>query len=273
MKSSVNSLQKYIFILITLAVVLLVTIVFAFWRFNNALSRNGVYTRGSALTDDVSQMAHTLTQQVQHSMKNLSFDAIVNRESEVVFSVTASDLISNYNTLYFKDHGRDFLAPMEKWGTFPYSTSPHTSHETIRYFFRQNPDLHSEPTLSIYVPSNSDYVQGITLDFDDHGYTEWAYQRYSEECFYAMKTLFPDAGDEHIWAIFKELFKSAYTDVCFVSIEEGEEISPRILYHKNSVGIYPYYASGMVHICIIPVTPEYLDELVSGGCEIYELEI
>lgn len=44
-------------------------------------------------------------------------------------------------------------------------------------------------------------------------------------------------------------------------------------YHKDGVGIYPYFAIGeWVHLCIIPVTQEIIDDYAQKGVEIREIE-
>ena len=49
--------------------------------------------------------------------------------------------------------------------------------------------------------------------------------------------------------------------------------APCVLYHKDGVGIYPYFAIGeWVHLCIIPVTQEVIDDYAQKGVEIREIE-
>ena len=208
---------------------------------------------------------------IRPEMKDISFAATYNRENELVFSVSVDDFISNYNALYYEDFGKNCLTPISEWVNFLYDSTPHSPYETTYYRFQQTPGIWAEPTISLYIPTNTDAIQEITLDFDDHRFTEWGYQEFTEECMYVLRLLFPALDENEIAALFNEFVSMAYSEKCFIREEEFEDVEPRVLYYKDDIGIYPYYALGMVHICIIPISQEYLDELFNQDIEVYEL--
>lgn len=208
-------------------------------------------------------------QDAPYEIMRLNFTAVENDEKQRSFSVLIDDFVSAYNSCYDKDYGENFLQTSSEWTKFNYTSKSNWDQETCCYRFQQDSNALSEPTISIYVSKNDGYIKEITLDFDDHGYTKWAYELYQQECYYTLKTLFPDDSDDDIVKLHDKLFHLAYEDTCFVT--EEEDIEPRVLYYKESIGMYAYYSGGMVHICIIPVTQNYLDELVLGGAEVDEI--
>lgn len=47
---------------------------------------------------------------------------------------------------------------------------------------------------------------------------------------------------------------------------------PSVLFHKNGIGVYPYFAIGdWERFCIIPVTEELLTEFAQKGVELHEI--
>lgn len=96
------------------------------------------------------------------------------------------------------------------------------------------------------------------------------YELYEEMCFYTIKVLFPDFTDDKIIELYTTLNNLAYNN--FTTVKYTSESVPCALYHKNGIGLYPYFAAGeRLHLCIIPVTQEYINELEKKGVEIYEI--
>ena len=126
------------------------------------------------------------------------------------------------------------------------------------------------PTITVYVPSNDDLVQEITVNFDDHSYMDSLYKVYEEMCFYTLKTVFPDLEDEKIINLYTTLNQLAYENVMPVKYASGAV--PCALYYRGDIGVYPYFALGdYVRLCVIPVTPQYLDQLRAQGVGVYEI--
>lgn len=208
-------------------------------------------------------------------IKKLDISVLDNREDELVFNISIDDYIESYNGYYWKDKKSRYLLPSsnDNWRTQILDTSIHSKHETVYYNFTEDEKVWPLPTISVYVPANSDYIQEITLNFDDHSYTEAMYKLYEEMCYYTLKVFFPDLSDDKITQLYTTLNSLAYDNL--VPHEQGYSSNsvPCALYHKDGIGLYPYFAVGeCVHLCIIPVTEETINDFEKKGVEIYEIE-
>ena len=211
--------------------------------------------------------------QPQMEIKELDIAVMENRENELVFDISIDDFIDSYNGYYWDDKNSCYLSPSSEWRCFIYETAIHSNHRTFYYNFTEDEKRWPLPTISVYVPTNGDYIQEVTLNFDDHGYTEAMYELYEEMCFYTLKVFFPDFTDEKITELYTAQNKLAYENV--FPNEEGYDSDsvPCALYYKDGIGLYPYFAIGeFVHICIIPVTQETINEFEMKGVEIHEIQ-
>lgn len=208
-------------------------------------------------------------------IKKFDISVLDNREDELVFNISIDDYIESYNGYYWKDKKSRYLLPSsnDNWRTQILDTSIHSKHETVYYNFTEDEKVWPLPTISVYVPANSDYIQEITLNFDDHSYTEAMYELYEGMCYYTLKVFFPDLSDDKIIQLYTTLNNLAYDNI--VPHEQGYSSNsvPCALYHKDGIGLYPYFAVGeCVHLCIIPVTEETINDFEKKGVEIYEIE-
>lgn len=200
-------------------------------------------------------------------------DVIENRAEELVFSVSINDYINAYNSLYREDNAGDYLTPPEQWKCTVYDEAIHSPHETLYYYFTEDERAFSLPTISVYVPPNGDYIQEITVNFDDHSYAPEMYELYETMCFYTLKAFLPELDDEQITELYKEANQLGYENV--FPNEQGYNSSsvPCVLYHKDGIGVYPYFAIGQwQHLCIIPVTEETIADFAAKGTEIREIK-
>ena len=205
-------------------------------------------------------------------VKALNIEVIDNREDELVFSISINDFIASYNGYYWMDKKNHYLLPPSEWGCAIYGTAIHSNHETIYYTFTEDERIWPLPTLSVYVPTNADYIQEVTINFDDHSYSETMYTLYEEICFYTLKVFFPDLEAEKIRELYKTLNLLAYDNIVPNEQGYGPDPIPCALYYKDNIGLYPYFAVGeSVHLCIIPVTETTLDYYKKKGVEIYEI--
>ena len=167
------------------------------------------------------------------------------------------------------DHMSDYLVPASQWERFVYDDTEYSDFKTIFYRFQKDTSNYIEPTISVYVPADYDNIAVLTLDFNEHGYTEWAQELHKQECLYTFRLILPALDEAALSGLYDELFDFVYTDECY--FEEGEKIEPRILFYKDAVGLYPYYSAGMAHICMIPITQDYVDELMAEGVRLIEI--
>ena len=192
-----------------------------------------------------------------------------NRENELVFTISISDYIRSYNSCYC----RNYLTPASQWQCYTYDSAIHSDHETKYYFFTEDENVHSLPTITVYVPANGDYIQQITVNFDEHSYTEPGYAQYKEMCYYTLKVFFPELTYETIYDLCTEIITLGNQNVFSSDAWYGSGAVPYALFYKDGIGIYPYFAIGdWEHLCIIPVTEETVAEFKQKGVEIHEIQ-
>ena len=226
-------------------------------------------TQRQTLTDETEQTEA----QPEVEIQKLDISVIENRENELVFDISMDDFIENYNILYFRDESREYLLPKSEWRKFTYDDAIHSDHETSLLEFTIDEQIWSQPTITVYVPTNGDYIQEITVNFDEHGYSESFYAEFEELCFYTLKVFFPDMPDNEIIALYEEANHLGNMNVFLNEDGYKKGCGPCVLYHKDGIGIYPYFAIGeWVHLCIIPVTQEIIDDYAQKGVEIREIE-
>lgn len=205
-----------------------------------------------------------------YKIKELDIDILNDQNNKPVFTFSIDDFIESFNGYYYEKRNNYFLRDSADWDLFNYEETPHFASPSLYYRFQQDVNNFNEPTISVYVPENGEYVQEITLDYPDHNYTEWGYEMFEEYCFYALKTFFPNFDDEQIKKMYNTIFDKAYDSDCFFS--STERPSPKMLYHKDNIGIYPYFRVGMFFIAVIPVTQQYINELKLNNVDIYEID-
>ena len=203
----------------------------------------------------------------------LDFEVIENRENELVFNRSLDEFVDCYNRLYDADHNAFYLSKPSEWKNFIYDSSVHSDHKTKLYEFSIDQELWTFPSITAYIPTNKDCIQEITVNFDDHAYSESFYDAYEELCYYTLKVFFPELSNEELTDLYTELNEIGVQNV--FDHDQGYEKGcvPCVLYHKNGIGVYPYLAVGeWRHLCIIPVTEERLHDFAEQGVEIHEIQ-
>jgi len=204
-------------------------------------------------------------------IKELDISAIENRENELVFNISLDDFIDSYNGYYWNDKSVRYFPPSYMWESYTAENSVHSGHETLLYTFTEDEKLWSFPTISAYVPTNRDYIQEITLEFDNHGYTDELHEIYEEHCLYTLKVFFPNLSNEKITELYSEINAYAFDHFPFPELSYSRNSTPQILYHKDGIGVYPYFPNSVLHLCIIPVTDSTLDTFSANGTAIFEV--
>lgn len=196
-----------------------------------------------------------------------------NREGELVFSGSMEEFIDCYNSLYERDHDRTYLTPAAQWYCSTASAAIHSEHETWIYTFTEDENVHSLPRITVYVPTNGTYIQEITVDFDEHSYSDTSYALYEQMCRYTLGVFFPDLEDAQLGALWEEVVRAGNINV--FSSEEWYDSGcmPCALYYRDGIGVYPYFAIGdWMRFCIIPVTQETISAFEEKGVEIHEID-
>lgn len=192
-----------------------------------------------------------------------------NREGEFVFTFSVDDFIERYNSIYQADRGVLYFAPSWEWRSYNYDRAIHSGYACTYYHYSKDETILPFPTVSVYTPSGSDNVLEITLNFDDHSYTDPLYKAYEDMCFYTLKTLLPDLAEDEIVTLYKTLNDLAYEHL--TPIKYTAKSAPCAVYCRGNVALYPYFAIGeSLHLCIIPAAGQYIEQMEQRGAQILQ---
>lgn len=202
----------------------------------------------------------------------LDIQVMENRKNELVFTISTSDYVESYNSYYKVDYCRSLLPPVSQWQCFTYDSAIHSEYETKCYSFTEDAHVYSLPTIMVYVPTNGDYIQEITVNFDEHSFTQSGFEQYKEMCYYTMKVFFPDLSDARIMDLCAEIVALGNQNVFSSDEWFSKNAVPFALFYREGIGVYPYFAIGdWEHFCIIPVTEETVAEFGEKGVQIHEI--
>lgn len=202
----------------------------------------------------------------------LDIQVMENRKNELVFTISTSDYVESYNSYYKVDYCRSLLPPVSQWQCFTYDSAIHSEYETKCYSFTEDEHVYSLPTITVYVPTNDDYIQQITVNFDEHSLTQSGFEQYKEMCYYTMKVFFPDLSDARIMDLCAEIVALGNQNVFSSDEWFSKNAVPFALFYREGIGVYPYFAIGdWEHFCIIPVTEETVTEFGEKGVQIHEI--
>ena len=202
----------------------------------------------------------------------LDIQVMENRKNELVFTLSTSDYVESYNSYYKVDYCRSLLPPVSQWQCFTYDSAIHSEYETKCYSFTEDEHVYSLPTITVYVPTNDDYIQQITVNFDEHSFTQSGFEQYKEMCYYTMKVFFPDLSDARIMDLCAEIVALGNQNVFSSDEWFSKNAVPFALFYREGIGVYPYFAIGdWEHFCIIPVTEETVTEFGEKGVQIHEI--
>lgn len=201
----------------------------------------------------------------------LDIQVMENRKNELVFTISTSDYVESYNSYYKVDYCRSLLPPVSQWQC-TCDSAIHSEYETKCYSFTEDEHVYSLPTITVYVPTNDDYIQQITVNFDEHSFTQSGFEQYKEMCYYTMKVFFPDLSDARIMDLCAEIVALGNQNVFSSDEWFSKNAVPFALFYREGIGVYPYFAIGdWEHFCIIPVTEETVTEFGEKGVQIHEI--
>lgn len=235
--------------------------------------QNFLYFDGTLHRKSLTGETEPATTRPEIAIQNLDINVMENRKNELVFDISIDEFIGSYNSYWIPDHGCTYLSPSSEWKWYLYDTAIHSDYETFYVCFTEDDRIYPQSTVSVYVPSNKKYVQELTINFDEHSYSESGYEQYKQMCFYTLKVFFPDLTDETILNLCTETITLGNQHV-FTSEEwYSSDSVPYVLFHKDGIGVYPYFAIGdWERFCIIPVTLEIIRDFEQKGVKVYEIE-
>ena len=194
---------------------------------------------------------------------------VVQRDNGLCFANTLEDFIDCYNNYYYKDKGEVYIQPYSEWYSYVQDFGRYKGD--MHYEFTLDKKIWTLPTITMYTPQDETIIKELTVDFDDHSYTEKMYKQYEEMCFYTLKVFFPDMDEKELTKLYKKLNKKAYANI--FQNEQGfhSDNLPSDLYYRDEVGVYPYFAYGeSVRMCIIPVTKKAINSYKKRGVKIHK---
>lgn len=270
MKKIVN---KFIGIFIFISIIVCCSTTIAIYRlFYNS---EDTVTESSDMSEnyiDFEQQQEELTLEQEAELKQFDIEILENREDELVFSISINDYIDSYNGFYWQDYETEYLLSLNKWFIQTLDSAIHSEHETIYYTFTEDEKVLSLPTISVYAPTNEDYIQEVTLNFSWKSYTESMYALYEEMCFYTLKVFFPELSDERIIELYTEVNTVGFENPFSSDEWYSKDSVPYAVYYRGNIAIYSYFALGSTHkFCVIPVTEETISDFEQKGVIINEI--
>lgn len=194
---------------------------------------------------------------------------VVAKDNDLYFANCLEEFIDCYNDYYYKDNGKNYIQPYSEWYSYVQDFGRHK--DDMHYEFTADKKIWTLPTITAYTPQGETVIKELTVDFDDHSYTDKMYKQYEEMCFYTLKVFFPNMDEKELTKLYKKLNNKAYDNI--FQNEQGfhSDNPPSDLYYRDGVGVYPYFAYGeSVRMCIIPVTKRVIKSYTKKGVKIHK---
>lgn len=191
------------------------------------------------------------------------------REGEIVFDITADELAERYNTVCRATGGASFMPSPAGWTVYDCANTPSSPYPSTVRVLMENESILTSPTFTLYQPEDSELVGGLTLDFDDHGYSSELFCLFGEMTVNALCAFIPDMQPEAAAELWRELV--ALADEHMTEARLGYGVTPPVVYRSGEVGVYSYYPFGdFMHICLFPLTDAEAQRLAEAGTELRE---
>ena len=203
----------------------------------------------------------------------LSIEVRTTHGNEALFGVTAEDYIRSFNSMFERDFGKNYFPPLEDWVSCSYKSGIHSQYPVMQFVFTEDENIYTLPTVTIYTPMEQRAIQEITVNFDEHSYTDAGYQRFKQLCSYTLRVFFPSLSEDAVSAICEQVIAVGNQNVFDSDTWFGSGVVPFALFYRDGVGIYPYFAIGdWQRFCVIPVTDNTIDEFRHKGVETIEIQ-
>lgn len=195
---------------------------------------------------------------------------VIQKDHGLYFTNSIEDFIDSYNANYYKDNRKNYIQPCAEWYSYVQDFGRYKGN--MHYEFTADKKIWTLPTITVYTPQNETVMKELTVNFDDHCYTEKMYKQYEEMCFYTLKVFFSDVDEKKLTKLYKKLNKKAYDNIFQNRQGFHSDNPPSDLYYRNEAGVYPYFAYGeSVRMCIIPVTKRVIKSYKKQGVKIHKI--
>lgn len=193
--------------------------------------------------------------------------------AEPVFAVSMEEFIRSFNYLFRQENGQDYFPDASRWRSTSLNNGIHSRYPARQFRFSEDETVYSLPTVTVYTPMENHSIQALTLNFDEHSYTESGFQRFRELCADTLRVFFEGLSQQEALNLADRIIRFGNENVFESDAWFGSDAFPRGLYYRGEVGVYPYFAIGdWQRFCVIPVTEERLTEFEEGGVILYEVE-
>lgn len=198
-------------------------------------------------------------------------NSVARKNEKLYFAIEIKDFIDAYNYCYYQDYGKKYIQSLVTW--YSYKQDFGRLKGDMCYEYTENKKILTLPTVAVYTIKHTKNIEAITVNFDDHSYTEKMYKKYEKLCFYCLKMLFPNMEKNKITSLYKKLNKKAYDHIFQTEKGFHSYNLPSDLYYRDGVGIYPYFAYGeSVRMCIIPVDQKLIRSYRKKGVRLHRLD-
>lgn len=113
---------------------------------------------------------------------------VVQKDNALYFANSLEDFIDCYNANYYNDNGSNYIQPYSEWYSYIQDFGRYKGD--MHYEFTADKKIWTLPTITVYTSQDETVIKELTVDFDDHSYTEKMYKKYEEMCFYTLKVFF-----------------------------------------------------------------------------------
>lgn len=192
---------------------------------------------------------------------------------EVVFSATLEEFIACFNSRFESALGPNYFLPALDWNIRDYPVGIHSQYPVRQFCFSEDETVAALPTVTIYTPMEDHRIGLLTVNFDEHSYTDVGFQRYRQLCVCVVKLFIPEFTDEAALEFCDQVISLGNQNVFESDAWYASGAVPAGLYYRGEIGVYPYFAIGdWQHFCVIPVTEQSLKDFSEKGVMLYEVE-
>ena len=189
------------------------------------------------------------------------------------FSASIEDFIRCFNGVFGQATGEAYFPDVSRWNCSSVQKGIHSPYPARQFRFFEDESVYSLPTVTVYTPMEERCIQEITINFDEHSYTEAGFRRFRRLCVCAIRTFIPGMQEKAAEELCDEILGLGSQNIFESSAWFGNGAVPSAIYYQDGIGIYPYDAIGdWRRFCIIPVTQARLKEFEQEGAVLHEME-
>lgn len=198
----------------------------------------------------------------------MNVETNINGGGELVFEASANDFVASCNSVIDANGcGLSDLAPFARWTRLDEQNAPLRGGVVTPYRFQYDQTILTEPTITLYTSDGGEHIAGITVDFDDHGFSEHHSAMFRLMCCCAVGALLPELSETAISEICDELINAAYDNAKEAPFDG--DAAPDVMYICGEAAVYSYFALGdYLHLGLTPVDTAAIDAFAASGTEL-----